>query len=73
MCCTRLSENTGCKKSSKIRHLGTIAQICLAVSSQIEACIDNRKKNLLNSNISSTCAHNVVNFGPLAVEIGLPV
>jgi len=26
-------------------------------------------KNLLSSNISSTCPHNMVNFGPLAVEI----
>jgi len=30
-------------------------------------------KSLLNSNISSTCSHNTVNFGPLAAEIGLPV
>ena len=27
------------------------------------------KKNLLSSNISSTCPHNMVNFGPLAAEI----
>ena len=33
-----------------------------------KACIDNRKKNLLSSNISSTCPHNMVNFGPLAAE-----
>ena len=33
------------------------------------ARIDNRKK-LLSSNISSTCPHNMVNFGPLAAEIG---
>jgi len=32
-------------------------------------CIDNRKKNLLSSNISSTYPHNMVNFGPLAAEI----
>ena len=31
--------------------------------------IDNRKKNLLSSNMPSTCSHNVVNFGPLAAEI----
>jgi len=31
------------------------------------------QKNLLNSNASSTCPHNMVNFGPLAAEIGLPV
>jgi len=34
-----------------------------------KAHIDNRKK-LLNSNICSTCPHNMVNFGPLAAEIG---
>jgi len=37
-----------------------------------KARIDNRK-NLLSSNMSSTCPHNMVNFGPLAAEIGLPV
>jgi len=35
--------------------------------------IDNRKKNLLSSNMSSTCPHNMVNFGLLAADIGLPV
>jgi len=38
-----------------------------------KARIDNRKKNLLSSNMSSTCPHNMVNFGLLAAEIGLPV
>ena len=33
-----------------------------------KAYIDNRRK-LLNSNISSTGPHNMVNFGPLAAEI----
>jgi len=37
------------------------------------ACIDNRKINLLDSNTCSTCSDNMVNFGPLAAEIGLPV
>ena len=32
------------------------------------ACIDNRKKNMLNSNISSRCPHKA-NFGPLTAEI----
>ena len=34
--------------------------------------IDNRKKkkNLLHSNISLTCSHNMVKFGPLGAEIG---
>jgi len=30
--------------------------------------IENRKK-VLNSNTSSTCPHNMANFGPLAAEI----
>jgi len=34
-----------------------------------KACIDNRKNNLLSSNIFPTCPHNMVNFGPLAAEI----
>jgi len=34
-----------------------------------EACIDNRKKNLLNTDSSFTCLHNMVNFGLLTVEI----
>jgi len=34
-----------------------------------KACIDNRKKNLLSSNISSTCPDNMANFGPIAAEI----
>ena len=33
-CCTRLGENTGRKKVAKNRHLGTIAQVCWAISSQ---------------------------------------
>ena len=35
MCCTRLAGNAGPKKSPKIRHLGTIAQPCWAISSQL--------------------------------------
>jgi len=34
-----------------------------------KARIDNREK-LLNSNTSSTCPVNMVNFGPLTAEIG---
>jgi len=34
-CCTQLAENTGRKKSTKSRHLGTIAQLCWAISSQL--------------------------------------
>jgi len=35
-----------------------------------KARINKWKKNFLSSNISSTCHHNMVNFGPLAAEIG---
>jgi len=48
-------------------HLGTIAQLCRAMFTT-KARIDNRKK-LLSSNISPTCAYNIVNFGLLAAEI----
>ena len=56
--------------TQKNGHLSTIAQLCRAISSQLRhrAYIDNR--NLLNSNNSSTCLDNMVNFGPLAAEIG---
>jgi len=64
-CCTRLAENTARKKSPKIRHLRTIAQLCRAMSLQPRH-ISTIGKMLLNSNISSTCSHNIVNFGPAA-------
>jgi len=35
MCCWRLAANTGHKKVAKNRHLGTIAQLCRAISSQL--------------------------------------
>ena len=34
-CCVQLAENTGCKKSPNICHLGTIAQLCQAIFSQL--------------------------------------
>jgi len=49
---------------------------CTTLSGYIfttKACIDNQKKNLLKSNISSTYPHNIVNFGPLTAEIGWQV
>ena len=35
MCWTWLAENTGCKNDAKNRHLGTIPQLCQAISSQL--------------------------------------
>ena len=53
----------------KNRHLRTIAQICQAISLQLWHALTIGKK-LLSSNIYPTCIHNMVNFGPLAAEIG---
>jgi len=69
MCFTRLAGNAGPKKVAKNRHLGTIAQLCQAISPQLRH-VSTIGKNLLSSNISSTCPHNMVNFGPLTAEIG---
>jgi len=50
--------------------MGTIGQICRAISSQRRHVSTIGKRNLLNSNISPTCPHDImVNFGPLAAEI----
>jgi len=57
------------QKWRKNRHLGTITQLCLAVSSQLRN-VSTIGKKLLSSNTSSTCSRNMVNFGPLAAEIG---
>jgi len=65
MCCAWLAG----MQDPKNRHLGTIAQLCWVMSSQLRHVLT-IKKNFLSSNISSTCSHNMVNFGPLAAEIG---
>jgi len=59
------------KKSQlqKNHHLGTITQLCRAISLQLRHVSIIRKKNLLNSNVSPTSPHNMVNFGPLMAEI----
>jgi len=67
-CCERFAENTARKKSPKSRRLGTIPQLCRAISSQLRH-LSTVGKNLLSSRISSTCPNNMVNFGPLAAEI----
>ena len=70
MCCTRLAANAGPKKVAKNRHLGTIAQLCPAIPLQLRHVSTIGKKNLLSSNMSSRCPHDMVNFGPLPAEIG---
>jgi len=65
MCRTRLAGNTGCKKSPFWHHCTTLSGYIFGT----EACVDNRKKNLLKSNTSSTCPDNMVKFGLLMAEI----
>ena len=65
VCCMRLAENEGHKKSPSGHHHTTLSSYIFAT----KACIDNREKNLLNTNISSTCPHSMENFGPLTAEI----
>jgi len=52
------------KNSPSGHHRTTLSDYIFAT----KALIDNRKK-FVSSNISSTCPHNMVNFGPLAAEI----
>ena len=61
--------NTGRKKVAKNRHLGTIVQLCWAISSQLRH-VSTIGKNLLSSNMSFRCSHNMANMGPLTAEIG---
>jgi len=65
MCCRRLAGNAEPKKSPSGHHRTILSGYIFAT----KARIDNLKKNLLNSNVSLTCPHNMVNFGQLAAEI----
>ena len=66
MCSTRLAENTGRKKVAKNRCLGTVAQLCRAISSQLSTI----GKKLVKQQYVFQMSHNMVNFGPLTAEIG---
>ena len=68
MCCTRLPGNTGRKNDAKNHHLGTIAQLCRAESSQLRH-VSTIGKNLLSSNISST-VHMSLQYGELRPTSG---
>ena len=56
--------NTGCKKVTKNRHLGAIAQLCLAISLQLRHVSTIGKKLVKQQYLL-----HMVNFGPLAAEI----
>jgi len=62
--CTRLGGNTWRKESPFWDHRTNLSGYIFGT----KACIDNRKK-VLNSNTSSICPDNVVNFGLLTAEI----
>jgi len=49
------------KNNAKDRRLHTIAQLCWAIFSHLRH-VSIIAQNLLNSNISFTCPHNMVNF-----------
>jgi len=52
----------------KNRHLGTIAQLRRAISSQVRH-VSTIGKKLVKQECLPTCPHNMVNFGLLAAEI----
>ena len=64
MCCTRLAENPGRKKSPFWLHRTTLSGYIFGTKTYI----DNWKKNLLKGNTSSTCPDNMVKFGLLTAE-----
>ena len=63
-CCKRLIENTGRKKSSKIRHLGTIAQLCRAISLQV------RHVSTIGKNVKQHTSHMFSQYGKLRPTSG---
>ena len=57
-------------RMQKNRHFGTIAQLCRAISSELTLRhVSTIGKNLLDTNTSSRCPDNMVNFGLLTAEI----
>ena len=69
LCDSLKIQDTKNRQKSPSGHHRTTLSGCIFAT---KAHIDNGK-NLLKSNISSTCPQNMVNVGPLTTEIGLPV
>ena len=69
MCCTRLAEIQDAKITQKSPSAHYRTTLLGYISSQLRH-VSTIEKNLLNSNISYTCPHNIVNVGPLTSEIG---
>jgi len=76
MCFTRLAENTGCKKSPKIRHLRTITQLCRAIFSQIRHVSTVGKKLVKQQNLphmsSQYGEHRPTNSWDRFISLGTP-
>jgi len=70
MCCTRLAEiqDGKSRQNSPSGHHRTRLSGCIFATE----ATDNRKK-LVKQQYLPTCPYNMVNFSPLAAEIGLPV
>jgi len=65
MYCTRHAEYTGRKN----RHLGTIAQLCRAIYSQLRHMLRIGKKTCSTAVPPPQCPRHMANFGPVAAEI----
>ena len=68
MCCKRLAANAGPKKVAKNRHLGTIAQLCRAISSQLRH-VSTIGKKLVKQQYLLHMSSQYGELGPLAAEI----
>jgi len=55
-CCTGLAENAARKNSPKIRHLGTIEQLCRAISLQLRHVATIGKKFVKQQYLHHTCS-----------------
>jgi len=69
MCCTWLAENTGRKNDAKKIAIWAPFHKFVGLYLRNWGMYRQSEKNLLSSNISSTCPHNMVDFGLLAAEI----
>jgi len=70
MCCMRLPGNTGRKNNVKKIAILAPSRNFVGLHLRNYGMYRESEKNLLGSNTSSTCPHNIVNFSTLMAEIG---
>jgi len=68
MCCTQLAANAGPKQVAKNHHLGTIPQLCRAISSQLRH-VSTIRKNYVKQQYLPDMPPQYGELGPLAAEI----